>query len=125
MPLDRIRDVIQLARLVVELRLFIAERREAARAPMDDPVSAIDQPAVVQAHERFAHGARQLGRQRIRRTRPIGRRADRAELLQDHAARLGDERLGAPHERFPAKVEPRHPSPAMSFSTTFCVAMPA
>jgi hypothetical protein len=58
---DRVRDVVERARLVVKLRLLVAQRREAARTPVNDPMSLVDQTSFVQSNECLAHGARQLG----------------------------------------------------------------
>ena len=63
---QRVAHVIELARRLVEFGLFVAERREAARTPVDDAVAAVHEPFLVQSHERLAHGARQLGRKCVR-----------------------------------------------------------
>src|SRR3712207_8323211 len=60
------RSVVQRPRLVLELRLLIAQRREAAGTPVDDPVPLVDQPRLVQPDERLAHGARELDRKSTR-----------------------------------------------------------
>ena len=46
---ERIADVPELPFGLVELRLLVRERGEAARAPVDDVVAAVDQSALVEA----------------------------------------------------------------------------
>ncbi len=102
---DRIGDVVQHAHLLAVLGLFVAQRREAARAPVNDPVAAVDEPALVELDERFAYRARQLGRERVRRPVPVGGRTDRAQLAQNLAAGLLDEGNGAFSECRPTEIE--------------------
>src|SRR3954451_14765034 len=68
-------------------------------------MTAINEAALVQLDECFADADRQLRRKRVRRSVPVRRRADRAQLAQNLAARLLDEFDGARDERFPAEVE--------------------
>ena len=68
----RVPDLIQRTRLLLEFRLLVAQRREAARAPVDHPVAAVDQAVVIQADEGFPHGHAQLRRERVRRATPVG-----------------------------------------------------
>ena len=110
----------------VELRFLVAQRREAARAPVDDAMSAVDQPALVQPHERFAHGARQLGAEACTRC------ATSRPTRRSRAAARGSRRPSRRRTRRCARRTPRgrgrgasSPSLASCFSTTFCVAMPA
>src|SRR5688572_21240949 len=70
-------------------------------------MAAIYEAFLVQSDERFAHRARQLGRQGVRRARPVAGAADRLELLEDSAASLAHEDLGALHEFHAADVEAR------------------
>ena len=65
-------NLVERAHLFIVFRLFVAERRHAARTPVDDAVAAIDQPPLVELYERFSHRARQFGRQCVRGTVPIG-----------------------------------------------------
>ena len=101
----RIRYLPQLTVGLVELRLLVGERRETARAPVDDPVAAVDEAIGIEADERLAHGARALGVEGVGGARPVGTRADGAQLLQDHAAGLGHERLHPFDEGLAAQVE--------------------
>ena len=100
----RIRDVIELAVGLHAFRLFVAQRRETARAPVDHAVPLVHEAVLVQPHERLAHRARQLRTQRVRRARPVAARADRRQLLEDRLPGLRHERLGAPHERLASDV---------------------
>ena len=95
---QRIPDVPQRAGLVVELGFFVRERGEAARAPVNHPMAAIDETVVVEAHEDFADRHAQLGAQCVRGAGPIGARANRTQLLEDHAAGLLHVRLHPLHE---------------------------
>src|SRR4026208_1112461 len=61
-------------------------------------MTTVNETALEEAHERLAHGARELGRQRVGGPRPIRRRADRLQLLENDAAGFLDELLGATHE---------------------------
>ena len=99
-------DVVKRARERFELRLFVGERREAARTPVDDAVATIDQTVVVQSHEHLAHRARQLRAERIRCPLPVGTRSDLSQLIEDLSARQLGEGAHALHEGFAADVEP-------------------
>jgi hypothetical protein len=74
-------------RLLV-LDLEIGERREAARAPVDEPLGAIDQPLVIETHEGFAHRHREPLVHGEARAIPIEGRAHDLELLVDAVAVL-------------------------------------
>ena len=54
-------DVVKVPHLFAVLCFLVAQRCEAARAPVDHAMSAIDQAFLVQAHERLAHGAESSG----------------------------------------------------------------
>ena len=58
----------------------------------------------MQAHERLAHRGAQLGTEGVRRSRPVGRAADGAQLLEDHAAGRGDEGTRALDERLASEI---------------------
>ena len=66
---------------------------------MDDPVTTINEPVVVESHEDLAHGAGELGAQRVGRTLPVAARPDGPQLLEDLAAGGIDELLHALDER--------------------------
>jgi len=66
----------------------IAERGAVLDAPVDQPLRAVEQPVVVQPHERLAHGARGKPRHGEALALPIQRGAQRAVLLGDAVARL-------------------------------------
>jgi hypothetical protein len=90
---ERVADVVELPRLVVRLRLLVGQRRHAARAPVDDAVPLVDEPLLEEPHERLAHRARQLRRERVPRARPVAARPDRLELVEDLPAGARDELL--------------------------------
>ena len=51
---ERIGELVQLAlRPLVEVDLQIGQRGPARRAPVDEPLGAVDEPVLVQAHERL------------------------------------------------------------------------
>ena len=64
-------NLVEPAHLFIVFRLFIAERRHAARTPVDDAVAAVDKASLVELDERFTHRARQFRRQCVRGTVPI------------------------------------------------------
>ena len=107
LPHDRIGDLPELSVRLLELGFLVGQRREAARAPVDHAMAAIDQLILVQAHERLAHrtGARRI--EGVRGAAPVGAHADRPQLLQDHAPGLGHERLHALDERLAPDLEAR------------------
>ena len=59
-PHDRIADVPQVSLPLFVYGFEIADRGAALRAPVHDVVPAIDQAVLVEAHENFGHGARQV-----------------------------------------------------------------
>ena len=87
--IHRIGDVPQMALRVFVLDFEIRQHGLAARAPVDDVVGAIDEPLFVQAHERFAHRARQARIHREPLARPVAAIAGALHLLDDAAAVLG------------------------------------
>ena len=103
--LHGITDVIQLAFDVPGFGLFVRQRREAARAPMDHPMPAVNEPLLPQAHEHFPHGPRVRRVEREPRPAPIARRADHLELLENRGAGVAYERPDARDERLAAEVE--------------------
>ena len=80
----------------------IAQRRLAARAPVDDVAAAIDQPFVVEAQKRFQNRAIQRRIQREFLARPVARIAQADHLLLDGAAALRLPFPYAPLELFAA-----------------------
>ena len=106
---DGVPEMVEGPLRVAKLGLFVGQRRQAPRTPMNHAVPAVDEVLVVEAHERFARGAREFGTERVRRPRPVARAADRAQLLQNHAPRFGNERLHALDERLAPDVKARLP----------------
>ena len=86
------------------LGLLVGERGEAARAPVDDVFTPVDQPLLVQAHEHLTHSPAEPGIKRERGALPVAGGADRLELLEDGVARLAHEAPHALYERVAAQV---------------------
>ena len=104
---QRVADVVQVRVALAVLGLLVRQRRQAARAPVDDAVAAVDQSFLPQPHEHFAHRAGQRRGERVGRAGPVAGAAERLELLDDCRAVRRHERFGTPHERFAAEVEAR------------------
>ena len=68
------------------LHFEIRERGLAARAPVDDVIALVDESFFVEAHEGFAHGAREAGIEREAFARPVATDAGALHLLDDAAA---------------------------------------
>src|SRR5207248_6099355 len=68
---ERIANVVKLALLRLAQNFQIRKHRLIVRAPVNDPVAAIDHPVFVQPDERFAHRARKIFVHRERKSRPI------------------------------------------------------
>src|SRR5581483_2235609 len=66
----------------------VGEHGRTAWAPVDDVGAPVDQALAVEAHERFAHGARQAGVEREALAGPVARGAEALELLDDPRAVL-------------------------------------
>ncbi len=58
--LKRITKIIKFALLRLAQNLEIGKHGLIVRTPIDDAIAAINHSIVVQAHERFAHGARKI-----------------------------------------------------------------
>ena len=119
-------DRDQLALVVGVLDLDVGERGQAARAPVDDALGAVDQPVVVEPLEDRLDGAGQALVHGEALAAPVDAVAEAAHLAEDRAAGLGlplpdplDERLAA--EVVAGLALARR----AARSTTFWVAMPA
>lgn len=95
-------DGDELAVVVLVLDLDVGDRRQAARAPVDDPLGAVDQLVVVELLEDRLDGLRQALVHREALSRPVDPVAQAAHLAGDLAAGLAlplpdalDERLAA------------------------------
>ncbi len=102
---ERIADVPDTAVHFLLLRLLVGQRGQAARAPVDDVVAAVDQALLVQLNEHLAHRAREVLVQREVGAGPVGRASDRLELVEDARARLPDVGPHALHEGLASDVE--------------------
>ena len=97
-------DRDELALVVGVVHLDVGQGGQAARAPVDDPLGAVDQVVVVQPLEDRLHGAGQPLVHGEPLARPVHAVAEAAHLGQDLAAVLG---LPLPHpldERLAAQV---------------------
>ena len=86
------------------LDLRIGKRRLTARTPVDDAVSAIDEPLVIKAEKSLVHGAGAFLVHCERKARPIAGRAELFELLDNPAAVLFLPRPGAAQELLSADL---------------------
>ncbi len=91
-----IANLVELARRVLVHHFQIGDGGDAARAPVDDVLAAIDQAFFIQADEGFAHRARHALVHGEVLARPVDRGAQPLHLLQDHAAVV---LLPIPHAR--------------------------
>jgi len=89
--------------------LDVGQRGEAARAPVDDPLGAVDQPVVVEALEDRLDGAGQPLVHGEPLTRPVHGVAEAAHLGQDPAAVLALPLPDPLDERLTAEVVPGQP----------------
>jgi hypothetical protein len=85
---ERISQVVELPLHLLGLRFLVGERGQAARAPVDDVVAAIDEPLLVQRDEDVADGFGKALVEREPGTLPVARAAEPAQLLHDGALRL-------------------------------------
>ena len=98
----------QVPELAVDLDLldfFIRERGEAAGAPVDDVLPAIDQPFLEQGDEDHPHGAREIGIEGVVGAVPVAAAADGPQLLEDDRAGLGHILADPCLEGLPAQIE--------------------
>ena len=84
----RVANVPQAPVFLVGNHFQVRHRGFQHRIPVDQPLAAVNQPLVVQADKRLAHRARHVVVHREAFAAPVERRAEAAQLLRDHAARL-------------------------------------
>ena len=90
----------------VLLRVFhlgVGECGLAARTPIDNAASAVDEPLLIETEERFAHRFGTFFVHRERQTRPIAGRAELFKLFDDAPAVLFLPRPCAAKKFFPAE----------------------
>jgi hypothetical protein len=94
--LDRVADVPELAlgRLIFDFQ--VRNRRDAARAPVDQVLALVDQPVLPQAHEDLTNGARQSFIHREPLPAPVAGAAQLLDLSEDSGLVLF---LPAPDDR--------------------------
>src|SRR5262249_52238415 len=88
--LDRIAHVIELGRSLFDLDLQIGDGTHAARAPVDDPLAAIDQPLFVTPDKDLADRVRQPFIQGEAFAGPVAGRAEPPMLVLDAVLVLPD-----------------------------------
>ncbi len=85
----RIRELVQLTlHVLLRLHLEIGENRLRLDVPVHEARGAINEPLLVEAHEGFSHGSRQIAVQRKLQPTPIGRAAEHLHLLDDSPSAL-------------------------------------
>ena len=102
---ERVLDVVEIAVGVVMHCFFVGERREAMGAPVNHPVSSVDQSLVPEPYEDLAHG---IGVGRIERkagAAPVAGAADNLELLENCVAGTAHELPDSRHECLASQVE--------------------
>ncbi len=104
--LERILDVVEVARDLLRLGLLVREGRLAARTPVHEALAPVDEALLVELHEHLAHGARELGGHRELLALPVAGGAQRLELLDDRPAALLPPLPHALDELLAAQVEP-------------------
>ena len=123
--LQRVAHVVEVAGFVDVLDLEVADRRAAARAPVDDVVVLVDVAFGVQGHEDLDHCLDILGIEREALALVVAGAAQALDLLDDRVAVLlapGPDELD---ELLAADVLLALALRRSCFSTTFWVAMPA
>ena len=88
--LQPVPQVVERGALIAVLHLQVGQRRRASRAPVDDPLAAVDQPFAVQVDERGAHRLARALVQGEAPPRPVAGRPQALDLLVDTIAVLVD-----------------------------------
>ena len=73
-------EIIERSFLFLVLYLVVGKRGMAARAPIHDPVAAIDEPVVIHHFEHGFHGHGKIGIEGVARARPVARGSHTAYL---------------------------------------------
>ena len=106
---QRVADVPERAFNVVVLDFEVADGRLVVGTPVDQVAAAVDQALFVEAHEGFAHGARELLVEREVFARPVHRGAEPSQLFVDVVADLVLPLPEALFEALATKVVARQP----------------
>ena len=101
---ERIADVPERPVRLGTLGLLVGQGGEAARAPVDHVLAAIDEVIFVKSYEYFSYGLRQSFVEGEPGPGPVAAAADRLELPQDTPARQVDMLPDALQEGFAAQV---------------------
>src|SRR5205823_1704868 len=102
---ERVRDVVEIAVGVVMHRFFVGERREAMGAPVNHPVSSVDQSLVPQPHEDLAYGIGVGWIEGKPGAAPVAGAADNLELLENGVAGTAHELPYSRHKCLASQVE--------------------
>ena len=105
--LEPVPQVVEPGALLAVPDLQVGESRRAARAPVDYPLAAVDEPFAVQINERRAHRLAGALVQGEAPARPVARRPQALDLLVDPIAVLVDPLPDQIDERLSAQVVPR------------------
>src|SRR6185503_10677826 len=103
----RIADLPELAVDLVRLDLEVRHRGAELGIPVDEPLAAVDEAILEEAHERLDHRRRQALVHREALARPVGRGAEPPHLPRDGRAGFLLPRPDALDERFTAHVVAR------------------
>ena len=106
---QRVSQMPELSIDLLFLRLLVGERGQAAGAPVDDVVAAIDQPLLIQLDEHLADCPGEAFVQSEVGARPVRGAADCLELLQDGRTGLPNMLPHPLDKRIPAQVEAGEP----------------
>jgi len=85
---ERVRELPEPALLLLAVDLEIRHRGAELRVPVDEPLAAVDEPVLEQAHERLDDRARETLVHRESLARPVAGRAQTPHLARDRAAGL-------------------------------------
>ena len=101
---DGVAHVVELRGRLDVVDLEVAQRGLAARAPVDHPQAAVDEPVFVEVDEGRADGLHDRGVEGEDVARPVSAGAELAMLIGDAAAVLADPHPGAADELLTAEV---------------------
>ena len=104
---QRVAKVPQGSPALGALGFLVRQCRQAARAPVDDILAAIDEVVLVEPHEDLPDRPRQALVEGEAGPRPVAAASDRLELPENAVAGRFDVFPHAPHERFAAQIVPR------------------
>ena len=104
---DGITDVPERTRFLLADHLKVGDGGVQHRIPVHQPLTAVDQPLFMKAHEHLGHRRRQSLVHGEALARPVGRSAHAAQLARDGVARLGFPLPDPLQEGVPAQIMAR------------------